>query len=165
MSEAFVSQGQYLAIELIGAEHIDETVSDRDTTHYDGLILSLVIENTSNSICRWERGELEIVDGNGFAYSNNVSEEYYRLEKLIPGGWYVDLDKLQPNRKYRLVVYIKDFHGELGLVSYEAKHRSLLYSSDPDAPQQLEQVEIDISSAPANDIGGVPELRDIFEND
>ncbi|WP_156105642.1 hypothetical protein [Halobellus rufus] len=163
MSEAFVGQGEYLSFELVGAEHIDETVSDYgETLHYDGLLLSLVIENISNSICYWDRDEFEIVDANGFAYSIKDSEEYYHLEQLIPGGWYVDLDKLQPNRKYRYVVFIDDFHGELGLISYEAKHTSLLHSSDPDALQKSEQVEIDISSAPSHDVGGVPELRDIF---
>lgn len=163
MSKAFVGQGEYLSIELLGAEHIDETVSDYgEALHYDGLLLSLVIENISNSICYWERDEFEIVDANGFAYSIKDSEEYYHLEQLIPGGWYVDLDKLQPNRKYRYVVYIKDFHGELGVISYEAKHMSLLRSSDPDTLQKSEQVEIDISSAPSHDVSGVPELRDIF---
>lgn len=163
MSEAFVGQGEYLSIELVGAEHIDETVSDYgETLQYDGLLLSLVIENISNSTCYWDRDELEIVDANGFAYSIKDTEEYYHLEQLIPGGWYVDLDKLQPNRKYRYVVYIEDFHGELGLVSYEDDLGSLMRSTDPDSYQQSEQVEIDISSAPSQDVSGVPELRDIF---
>jgi hypothetical protein len=163
MSEAFVGQGEYLSIELVGSEHIDETVSNYgETLHYDGLLLSLVIENISNSICYWDRDEFEIVDANGFAYSIKDSEEYYHLEQLIPGGWYVDLDKLQPNRKYRYVVYIEDFHGELGLVSYEDNLGSLMQSTDPDAYQESEQVEVDISSAPGHDVGGVPELRDIF---
>ena len=163
MPEDFVGHGEYLSVELVGAEHIDETVSDYgETLHYDGLLLSLVIENISNSICYWDRDELEIVDANGFAYSIKDTEEYYHLEQLIPGGWYVDLDKLQPNRKYRYVVYIKDFHGELGLVSYEDNLGSLMQSTDPDAYHQSEKVEIDISSAPSHDVGGVPELRDIF---
>jgi len=163
MSEAFVCQGEYLSIELVGAEHIDETVSHYgDTLHYDGLLLSLIIENISNSICYWDSDEFEIVDANGFAYSIKDSEEYYHLEELVPGGWYARLGKLQPNRKYRYVVYIDDFHGELGLLSYEAEHASLLRSSGRSAHRQREQVEIDISSAPAHDVGGVPELRDIF---
>lgn len=163
MPESFVDRGEYLSLELLGTEYIDQTIEVYgDTLNYDGILLGLIIENISNETCNWDNDNIELVDANGFAYNIKYSDEFYHLDEILPGGWYAELDTLQPNRKYRYVLYIEDFHGELGRISYEANLVSLIHSTDPDSFQEKERVEIDISSSPTQDVEGLPELQEIF---
>jgi len=163
MAEHFVDRGQYLSLELLGKEYVDQTIETYgDEMRYDGILLGLIVENISNETCHWDNDNIELVDSNGFAYNIKFSDEFYHLKELLPGGWHAELDKLQPNRKYRYVLYIEDFHGELGVISFGDNVGSLTQTTDPDAYQKKERVEIDLSSSPGRDVDGMPELQDIF---
>ncbi len=165
MPEPFTDRGQYLSLELLGKEYVDETVEIYgDNIHYDGVLLGLVVENISNDTCHWDNDNIEIVDANGFAYNIKYNEAFSFLSEILPGGWHAELDKLQPNRKYRYVLYIEDFHGELGLISFEDNIGSLTQTTDPDAYQKKERIEIDLSSSPGHDVDSMPELQDIFSD-
>lgn len=167
MPEPFVDQGEYLSLDLIGTEYISQTIKNeyQEDVRFDGLFIGLIVENISNETCHWDSESLSVVDGSGFAYSiKYMDDAYHSLDELLPGGWYSRLDSLQSSRKYRYVIYLKDFHAELGLISYESDLISLIRSSDPDVYEEKEYLEIDVSNYPSEDIGGLPEIREALLN-
>lgn len=129
--------------------------------NYSGLLLGIVVENHSDETCDWDQDALEFIDTNGFTYLQEKSREINQLEEVVPGGWHVDPRELKPNRKYRLLTFVKDFHGELGVISFEEEAFHLLQKWDPDN-EHVERIEIDVSHLSEDDIGCLPEIADVF---
>lgn len=166
MSVELSDRGEYLSLELIGIEYVDRSiVSGHTDLEYSGLFVGLVVENHSNETCRWDQDELEFIDTNGFTYlEKEGADTLYYLEEWIPGGWHIDLRDLKPNRKYRLLTYISDFHSELGMISFEQDTNWLVQTRDINDRNQVEQIEIDVSRLPEDEIAGLPEIIDALDN-
>lgn len=165
MSGELIDRGTYLSLELIGTEYVDRLITyNYNDLEYSGLLVGLVVENHSNETCEWYQDALEFVDTNGFAYSEKEGRsEFHSLDEWTPGGWYNDLRDLKPNRKYRLITYIGDFHGELGIISFEKEARRIVQTKDIGDRNQMERIEIDVSRLPGDEIAGLPEIIDALD--
>ena len=162
MPTKLLDRGEYLTLELIGMEYIDQSITyDGSNLEYSGLLIGLVVENHSNETCEWYQDALEVIDTNGFTYVEDGSMmDLYQLGELIPGGWHKDLDSLKPNRKYRLLSYIKDFHSEVGTISFEKETRRVVKTKSINDRKQVERIDIDISHLTEDEMAGLPEIVD-----
>ncbi|MFC6906918.1 hypothetical protein [Halalkalicoccus tibetensis] len=162
MPGELMDRGQFLSLQLIGIEYIDMTLNmyNQDMT-YSGLLIGVVVENHSDETCEWDQSALEFIDTNGFTYRQRDTMKESWLDEVIPGGWHADLRELKPNRKYRLLTFVADFHSELGVISFEEEARYLLQTMDWDN-EQVERIEIDVSHLSENNIGSLPEIVDAF---
>jgi hypothetical protein len=164
MPSGLMDQGGYLTLELIGTEHVDRSiVYEGSNLEYSGLFVGLVVENHSNETCRWDQDALEFIDTSGFTYVEKGGWLLHYLDEWIPGGWHNDLRDLKPNRKYRFITYISDFHGELGIISFEKETHRVVQTKDIDDRNQVERIEIDVSRLPEDEIAGLPEIIDALD--
>ena len=128
------------------------------------MLVGLVVENHSNETCKWYQNALEFIDTSGFTYfEKGDTWVLHYLDEWVPGGWHNDLRDLKPNRKYRLITYISDFHGELGMISFEKETNRVVQTKDIDDRNQIERIEIDVSRLPEDEIAGLPEITDTLD--
>lgn len=161
MVTELMDRGEYLSLELTGLEYVDQSiVYNGNDLEYSGLLIGLVVENHSNETCEWDQDALEFVDTDGFTYVEEGMMDLHYLGELVPGGWYNDFNDVKPNRKYRLITYISDFHGELGIISYEKETRRVVQTKNISDRNQMERIEIDVSHLREDEIAGLPEIID-----
>ena len=166
MTQGLQDRGKFLSMELIGYHHVDQVVDHYgEKLTFDGLMVGLAIGNHSDEHCRWAPESLEVIDVEGFAYSIGDDMATSMFSELLPGGWHAgySLDSVNPNRKYRYAVYLKDFHSEPQMITFEAQLSMLVDPTDVDMMQEWERLEIDLSQAP-NAATNVPELKEAFSH-
>jgi len=155
MPSELVDRGRYSSLEVFGIEYVDREFELWDREHQlDGMILGVVVENTSDEVQRFWSRNLEVIDSNGFSYAPSDDKSFSILSENIPSGWYIELSNVKPNRKYRYLGYIRGFHGEIGRISY----------TDRDGSKEFaENLDIDLTNVSTDEIGGLPIVDDAIE--
>jgi len=155
MPSGLVDRGRYSSLEVFGVEYVDRGFELRNREHQlDGMILGVVVENTSDELQRFWSRNLEVIDSNGFSYAPSDDRSFSILSENIPSGWYIELSNVKPNRKYRYLGYIRGFHGEIGRISY----------TDRDSSKEFaENLDIDLTNVSTDEIGGLPIIDDTIE--
>jgi len=149
-----MERGEVSSIEVVGMEYVDRTIEDYNSTEIDGLFISAVLENDSSKLLEFEPDSVEIIDVNGFSYSPHQRALYtMTMDDHIPSGWFIDISELKPHRKYRYLIYIKGFHGEVARLSYVP---SGYYDNE------LEDLEIELTANPQSDLSDISILNETF---
>lgn len=148
-----MDRGEFSSIEVVGMEYVDRTMEDYKSTELDGLFISLVLENDGSKLLEFEPDSVEIIDVNGFSYSPH-QRALYTIEDHMPSGWFIDISELKPHRKYRYIIYIKGFHGEVARLSYVPPG---YYDNE------FEDLEVDLTANPQSDLNDIPILNEAFD--